>query len=114
MSIEYHQSELAVALDPSNPARAMPPILPKHKRILDVGCGMGQSLLAAQLPRDTEAYGVDCDIEAIEAGGRPSPPHNKFVWAGGGNPPFQGKDFALAFSLVTPSFIERNQTVPGV
>lgn len=52
MSVEYHRSELAIALDPSNHARAMPPILPtKHKRILDVGCGMGQTLLAAQLPR---------------------------------------------------------------
>lgn len=40
MSVEYHQSELAIALDPSNPAKAMPPILPKHKRILDVGCGV--------------------------------------------------------------------------
>ena len=101
MSVEYHQRELAIALDPSNPARAMPPILPKHKRILDVGCGMGQSLLAAQLPSDTEAYGVDCDIEAIEAGRRLAPPNIKFVCAGGENLPFEDKYFDLVISINT-------------
>jgi len=83
MSIEYHHRELAIALDSSDPARAMPPILPKYKRILDVGCGMGQSLLAAHLPSDVEAYGVDCDMEAIEAGRRIAPPNIKLTCARG-------------------------------
>ena len=114
MSIEYHQSELAVALDPSNPARAMPPILPKHKRILDVGCGMGQSLLAAQLPSDTEAYGVDCDIEAIEAGRRLAPPNIKLVCAGGENLPFEDKYFDLVFSRVALPYMEINKALQEI
>jgi predicted RNA methylase len=62
----------------------MPPIFPtKHKRILDVGCGMGQTLFAAQLPSDIEAYGVDCDLEAIKAGRRLSPQNIKLEYAGG-------------------------------
>jgi len=111
MSVEYHQSELAIALDSSNPARTIPPILPKHKRILDVGCGMGQSLLAAQLPSDAEAYGVDCDIEAIEEGRRLVPPNIKLVCAGGENLPFEDKYFDLVFSRVALPYMEINKSL---
>jgi len=111
MSLEYHQTELAIALDLSNPARAMPPILPKHKRILDVGCGMGQPLLAASISRDTEAYGVDCDLEAIEAGRRLAPPNIKLVCAGGEYLPFEDKYFDLVFSRVALPYMEINKVL---
>jgi SAM-dependent methyltransferase len=106
MTIEYHQSELAIALDPSNPARAMPIILPEHKRILDVGCGMGQSLLAAQLAPDVEAYGVDCDMEAIEAGRRLAPANVHLACAGGEKLPFEDGYFDLVFSRVAIPYME--------
>lgn len=107
MSVEYHQNELAIALDPANLARAMPPIVPaKHKRILDVGCGMGQSLLAAQLASDVEAYGVDCDIEAIEAGRRIAAPNIKLLCARGENLPFEGEYFDLVFSRVALPYMD--------
>jgi len=111
MSVEYHQSELAIALDPSNPARAMPSILPKHKRILDVGCGMGQSLLAAQLPSDAEAYGVDCDASAIEEGRRLTPSNIKLVCAGGESLPFEDEYFDLVFSRVALPYMEINKAL---
>ena len=111
MSVEYHQSELAIALDPSNSARAMPPILPRYKRILDVGCGMGQSLLAAQLPSDAEAYGVDYDIEAIETGRRLAPPNIKLVCAGGEKLPFEDRYFDLVFSRVALPYMEINRAL---
>ena len=111
MSIEYHQRELAIAIDPSNPARTMPAILSKHKRVLDVGCGMGQSLLAAQLPSDVEAYGVDCDMEAIEAGRRLAPANIKLACAGGENLPFEDKYFDLVFSRVALPYMEINKAL---
>lgn len=111
MSIEYHQRELAIALDPSNPSRAMPTILSKYKRILDVGCGMGQSLLAAQLPSDVEAYGVDCDMEAIEAGRRLAPPNIKLACAPGEKLPFEYKYFDLVFSRVALPYMEINKAL---
>jgi ubiquinone/menaquinone biosynthesis C-methylase UbiE len=111
MSVEYHQRELAIALDPSHPARAMPPILPQHKRILDVGCGMGQTLLAAQVLSDVEAYGVDCDIEAIEAGRRVTPPNIKLVCARGENLPFEDEYFDLVFSRVALPLMNINKTL---
>lgn len=111
MSMEYHQSELAIALDPSNPARAMPRILSKYRRILDVGCGMGQSLLASQLPSEVEAYGVDCDMEAIEVGHRLAPPNIKLVCAEGEKLPFEDKCFDLVFSRVALPYMEINKAL---
>jgi len=111
MSIEYHKGELAIALDLSNPARAMPPILPKHRRILDVGCGMGQSFLAARLPSDVEAYGVDCDLEAIDAGRRLAPRNIKLVCAGGENLPFEDEYFDLVFSRVALPYMDINEAL---
>jgi SAM-dependent methyltransferase len=111
MSIEYHQSELAIALDLSSPSRTMPPFLPKYKRVLDVGCGMGQTLLAAQLPGDVEAYGVDCDMEAIEAGRRLAPPNIKLACSGGEKLPFEDKYFDLVFSRVALPYMEINKTL---
>ena len=106
MSIEYHHRELAIALDPSNAARAIPQILSKYKRILDVGCGMGQTLLAAQLQSDVEAYGVDCDMEAIEAGRRVAPFNIKLACVGGEELPFEDNYFDFVFSRVALPYME--------
>ena len=111
MSVTYHERELAIALDPSNPARAMPLILEKHKRILDVGCGMGQSLIAARLPGDVEAYGVDCDPEAIEAGRRIAPVNIKLACAKGEDLPFDDGYFDLVFSRVSVPYMEINKAL---
>jgi len=100
MSIEYHHRELAIALDSSDPPGPCPQFFLSTKRILDVGCGMGQSLLAAHLPSDVEAYGVDCDMEAIEAGRRIAPPNIKLTCARGEELPFGGGYFDLVFSRV--------------
>lgn len=61
---------------------------------------MGQSLLAAQLPEDVEAVGVDCDIQAIEAGRQVAPPNIKLVCARGEQLPFGDKYFDLVLSRV--------------
>lgn len=106
MSSEYHQSELAVALDPTNAARAMPTFLPEYKRILDVGCGIGQSLIAARFPREIEAFGVDNDLGAIEAGRRLVPPNIKLECAGGESLPFEDKYFDFVFSRVALPYME--------
>jgi len=101
MSIQYHREELAIALDPSNPARLLPPIDPtRHKQILDLGCGMGQSLIAAQLPADINAFGVDCDLEALQEGRRIVPANINLLCATGEQLPFQDACFDFVFSRV--------------
>jgi SAM-dependent methyltransferase len=99
LNMDCHQRELEIALDPSHPARAMPLIIPsKHMRILDVGCGMGQTLLAAQLSRNIEAYGVDRDLAAIVAGHRIAPSNITLLCAAGENLPFANGYFDLVIS----------------
>ena len=66
MSVEYHQRELAIAIDPVNLARAMPPILSlRHKRILDVGCSMVQTLIASQLPSGVTEKRFKLDVTLL-------------------------------------------------
>ena len=66
MSREYHLAELANALDPSHPRHILPPPLPRSEKVLDVGCGAGQSLIAAY--PDRVSYGADIDFDALQQG----------------------------------------------
>ena len=67
MSGEYHRGELAVALDPTHESHILPPPTPQSARVLDVGCGAGQTLIAAYPDRIT--YGIDTDRDALVLGG---------------------------------------------
>lgn len=64
----YHQQELHIAQSPADPRHVMPMFLPQHQRILDVGCGAGQTLLAGELPAGALAVGLDVDEEALALG----------------------------------------------
>lgn len=65
---EYHLRELEIARSPGDPRHVMPEVLPKHRRILDVGCGAGQTLIASALQPDNQAVGIDIDQEALALG----------------------------------------------
>ena len=66
MSDAYHLAELRIALDRSHPAHEMPPPMTPAARILDVGCGAGQTLIAAYPDRRT--FGMDVDWNALRLG----------------------------------------------
>jgi SAM-dependent methyltransferase len=66
VSAEYHRGELAVALDPSHASHILPPPAPQSTRVLDVGCGAGQTLIASYPDRTT--YGIDTDRDALVLG----------------------------------------------
>jgi ubiquinone/menaquinone biosynthesis C-methylase UbiE len=63
---EYHLSELRIALDWTDPRHINPPAVPRSHKILDVGCGAGQTLLAAYPDRVT--FGIDIDYDAVKLG----------------------------------------------
>lgn len=63
---EYHRGELRVALDPSDPRHINPPGLAAPARVLDVGCGAGQTLIAACGGR--VSFGVDIDFASLRLG----------------------------------------------
>jgi ubiquinone/menaquinone biosynthesis C-methylase UbiE len=114
MSLEYHMGEFTTALDPSDPSWSMPPALSEYERILDVGCGMGQTLLAAKLPGEIEAFGVDLDPEAIDAGRLIAPPNIHLSVARGEKLPFPDESFDLVFSRVALPYMEINQALKEI
>lgn len=66
MTDSYHLAELRIALDRTHPRHILPPPLPVSERVLDIGCGAGQTLIAAY--PDRVSFGIDIDIDALRLG----------------------------------------------
>ena len=62
----YHLEELRIARDPSHAGHLQPPPAAAGARILDIGCGAGQTLIAAYPDRKT--FGLDVDLDALRLG----------------------------------------------
>jgi ubiquinone/menaquinone biosynthesis C-methylase UbiE len=95
---EYHLGELAIALDPKHPSHVLPPIAPEVKRVLDIGCGAGQTLIAACPDRD--CVGVDVDPAALRLGRTLAQPI-RFVAARAESLPFSNARFDLVIARVS-------------
>lgn len=67
-SSAYHLEELAIGQRLDDPARILPPISGRDRRILDVGCGAGQTLIVSNLDSGVMACGVDVDFSALALG----------------------------------------------
>ncbi|HJT65281.1 MAG TPA: methyltransferase domain-containing protein [Pyrinomonadaceae bacterium] len=67
-SSEYHRLELSIAGSPDDKRRVIPRVEGRHRRILDVGCGAGQTLIGCNLAEDVFAVGLDTDDSAIALG----------------------------------------------
>jgi ubiquinone/menaquinone biosynthesis C-methylase UbiE len=99
-SREYHLRELDIAQSPDDPRHVMPVILPRHRRILDIGCGAGQTLLASDLAAGVQAAGLDIDFEALLLG-RELTQRVGFVAGQAEHLPFPDASFDLVLSRVT-------------
>ena len=64
MSIEYHLGEMEIAQSPDHAAHILPKLRPTDQTILDIGCGIGQTLIALNCP-ERRRIGIDIDSEAI-------------------------------------------------
>jgi ubiquinone/menaquinone biosynthesis C-methylase UbiE len=62
----YHLRELEIARDPEDPGHVSPPVVAPDKVILDLGCGAGQTLIAAYAGQ--RAVGIDLDLDALKFG----------------------------------------------
>ncbi len=98
--IAYHIGELEIARSVNDTRRIMPELPESFESILDLGCGIGQSLLACDLPIKTFACGVDVDEEAL-AFGRKMSDQISFVRATGEKLPFDDGSFSAIISRVT-------------
>jgi len=96
---DYHRLELSIATDPADPRRIMPQIERRHRSILDVGCGAGQTLIGCNLSRDVFAVGLDSDPSAIVLGKEFTSTVN-FVAGQGESLPFRNESFDLVLCRV--------------
>lgn len=97
-SIAYHEAELRVARDATNPQRLVPDP-GDAARILDIGCGAGQTIVALDCGR--RSVGVDIDIDALRhaASGAMGEPL-RVAAATGEQLPFRDEVFDFVYSRV--------------
>lgn len=105
----YHLGELRTALDPSDPARCLPTVRESDRVILDVGCGIGQTLLALDV-EDRTLIGVDIDSTAIGIG-RTLSSHIRFHVAPAESLPVPSGVVDLAISRVALPYTNLRQSV---
>jgi len=96
---EYHRLELAIASDPHDSRRVLPRVELKHRRILDAGCGAGQTLIGSSLADGVFAVGLDTDESAV-ALGKQLTSAVRFVVAEGESLPFADGSFDLVICRV--------------
>jgi ubiquinone/menaquinone biosynthesis C-methylase UbiE len=65
--LDYHLEELRIALDSGDSRRVLPQVHDGETTILDVGCGIGQSLIALGT-EGRRCIGIDVDEAAIRHG----------------------------------------------
>ncbi|MDQ3257327.1 MAG: class I SAM-dependent methyltransferase [Acidobacteriota bacterium] len=100
----YHLQELSIANSPGHRSHVMPPITNRHRHILDVGCGAGQTLIASKLTTGVVACGIDIDSDALSLGRRIDAKIH-FVRASGEAIPFRSDYFDLVVSRVALPFM---------
>jgi ubiquinone/menaquinone biosynthesis C-methylase UbiE len=105
-TIAYHLAELEVARTPGDPRRVMPDVPPTVRAVLDVGCGVGQTLMALDLPHDdVMRCGVDVDHAALAAG-RTLDPRLGLAQAPGEALPFADGSFDFVLCRVALPYMD--------
>jgi ubiquinone/menaquinone biosynthesis C-methylase UbiE len=97
--IEYHLRELEVALDPASPGHVLPDFRQDDRSILDIGCGIGQSLIVSGDDPGCLRVGIDVDMRSLAYGHRHYS-HVSYVLASAEALPFRSEAFDLVMSRV--------------
>lgn len=108
-SIKYHLSELKLALEAPENGRNHPILYPNDKRVLDIGCGIGQTFMAwtargyKWTPRNGRTWfvGIDPDQEAISYGIKNHSADFTYLLNKAEALPFPTETFDLVFSRVS-------------
>src|SRR5262249_18921537 len=111
MSEAYHRGELAVALDPSHPSHILPPPLEARQLVLDVGCGAGQTLIAAY--PDRVSFGLDIDRAALKLG-RSLTDRVHFVCARAEALPWPDNSFDLVTARVSLAYTDIGRSLQEI
>ena len=106
----YHLDELRIAKTAGHPQRILPPITKAHRKVLDIGCGAGQSLMATNFEPGTTVIGVDVDKSALTLG-RQLDKNISFVCARAESLPFQPERLDFVFSRVALPYMNVRETL---
>lgn len=106
--LAYHLAELEIARSVSDPRRTLPTIPRGAQRLLDVGCGMGQTLVC--LEGDFQRFGIDLDLEAVSAG-RLATAGIEFAVAQGQNIPFRSDRFDFLICRISLPYMPVRQVL---
>lgn len=106
----YHLDELRIAKTAGHPQRILPPITKAHRKVLDIGCGAGQSLMATNFEPGTTVIGVDVDKSALTLG-RQLDKNISFVCARAECLPFQPERLDFVFSRVALPYMNVRETL---
>src|SRR5262245_61608449 len=98
--IAYHLGELEIARNVDDARHILPALPEAFDSSAELGCGIGQTLSACDLPPKGFACGVDVDEEAL-AYGRKMTDRISFVRASGEHLPFADGSFDVVVSRVT-------------
>ena len=101
----HHLLELQIACNPADTRRVMPRIGAEVERVLDVGCGAGQTLIASGLARHVTAIGIDRDFQALRLG-RKLDPRIAFVCCRGERLPLADASFDMVVSRVSLPYMD--------
>ena len=107
---DYHLDELRIATTEGHPRRVLPPVMKGDRRVLDVGCGAGQTLIATNFEPGTTVIGLDLDKSALSFG-RQLDQRINFVCARAESLPFQSEHLDLVFSRVALPYMNIHKTL---
>lgn len=109
----YHLNELCIAKTAGHPQRILPPVLKGDLRILDLGCGAGQTLIATKFEPGATIIGLDVDESALSLG-RQLDKTISFVCARAESLPFQNEYFDFVFSRVAVPYMHVHQSLAEI
>jgi ubiquinone/menaquinone biosynthesis C-methylase UbiE len=98
-STAYHLAELQVIANTADPRRCVPDYDCRGWEILDVGCGIGQTLIAPEFQNAVSLHGVDIDEAAIKLG-KSMFPHLILKVGSAERIPYDAGKFDLVYSRV--------------
>jgi ubiquinone/menaquinone biosynthesis C-methylase UbiE len=109
----YHLNELRIATTPGHSRRILPPITKAERRVLDIGCGAGQTLIATDFDPNTTVIGLDVDRSALDLG-RQLDKRICFVCARGESLPFQNEHLDFVFSRVALPYMNTHEALAEI
>lgn len=111
MTDSYHLMELRTAGDPADPRRVNPPSFPAGCRVLDVGCGAGQTLITCY--GDRRSFGVDVDLDALRLG-RSLTKQVSYVCAAAEHLPFYDGGFDVVVARVSLPYSDLGRSLQEI